>query len=45
MQRLHGGIEVARQVPADLVSASAAEFLAELDVLHRRTTVLWHSVT
>lgn len=45
MQRLRGAFQIAQRVPAELVTAGAAEFLAGLDVQFGRCTVLWHSVT
>jgi len=42
--RLRAALEVAQWVPVRLVTASAADFLAELRVVRGAATVLWHSI-
>jgi len=44
LRRLRGAILVAREYPARLVRAGAADFLADLTVSDGSLTVLWHSV-
>jgi hypothetical protein len=44
MRRLRGAILVAREHPATLVRATAADFLADLRPADGALTVLWHSV-
>lgn len=44
MGRLRSALALAARVPAELVTASAGEYVATLDVRPGRCTVLWHSV-
>jgi hypothetical protein len=44
LRRLRGAILVAREYPARLVRAGAADFLADLQVQEGSLTVVWHSV-
>jgi len=42
--RLRAALEVAQRVPVTLVTASAAELVADLQVVRGTATVLWHSI-
>lgn len=44
LERLRGAFEVARRVPATLLTASAAHTVEQLDLADATTTVVWHSV-
>ncbi len=43
-ERLRGALELAREVPATVERAGAAEFLDRLELREGTTTVVWHSV-
>jgi hypothetical protein len=44
LERLRGALELAREVPATVVAAGAADFLDGIDLRGGTTTVVWHSV-
>jgi hypothetical protein len=44
LDRLHGAISIARQVPATLHRRNATEAVAGLDLADGTLTVLWHSI-
>jgi hypothetical protein len=44
LERLRGALELARDVPATVVAAGAADFLDGLELRDGTTTVVWHSV-
>jgi hypothetical protein len=44
VERLRGALAIAREVPARVIRASAAELLAELGPVEGTWTVVWHSV-
>ena len=44
LERLRGALELAREVPATVVAAGAADFLDGIELREGTTTVVWHSV-
>jgi hypothetical protein len=44
LERLRGALELARDVPATVVAAGAADFLDGIELREGTTTVVWHSV-
>jgi hypothetical protein len=44
LERLRGALELARRLPAEVVAASAAEFVEGLRLAEGTTLVVWHSV-
>ena len=44
LERLRGAFELAREVPATVVAAGAADFLDRVELREGTTTVVWHSV-
>jgi hypothetical protein len=44
LERLRGALELAPRVPATVVQRPAGDFVADLELAHGTTTVLWHSI-